>query len=914
MSEHGVSMTLRLSVALAALCWAGGALLGCDQTPLSAGLPEDVGCSSCHGNSANAAPPVSIEGATSTSARGVGAHQSHLVDGNIHKALACSECHVVPDTVEADGHIDPLPAELTFGDLATTNGVEPAWDPEALRCSNVYCHGATVKGGRHKEPLWTVVDGSQASCDSCHGFPPPDPHPRSTDCAQCHSGTVTELGTVDVASGLHINGTVDKSIGGCDSCHGGGGVAAPPVDLEGNTETTAPGVGAHRQHLGPSDWHKEVQCSECHIVPAELGDAGHVDTPLPAELSWGPLAAKEGAGPLYDRPTTSCSGVYCHGSTLEDSGGTITAPNWTVVDGSQAECGTCHALPPLGEHPPRTDCSACHGDVVDADGKIIGPNLHIDGVVEVGTLACDSCHGGGGVFAPPVDTKGNSATTEPGVGAHREHLGASDWHKEVTCATCHVVPETVNANGHIDSPLPAELTWTGVAVADGAQPAFNAANTTCSGVYCHGTTLDDGAGTLTVPDWTLVDGTQAKCGTCHALPPAGDHPTRTDCASCHGAVVNADGQTFKDASLHIDGKVDLVTLTCSSCHGSATNAAPPVDTQGATETTNVGVGAHQEHLGTSDWHKEVSCTDCHKVPTTIETKGHIDSPLPAELTWSGLAMADSAKPSFDPASATCSGTYCHGTTLGDAKGTLTEPVWTQVDGTQAACGTCHMVPPAAPHPPRDDCESCHGAVIGAGQTFVNPALHVNGTLDLVELTCSTCHGSGANAAPPVSVTGQTATTEPSVGAHQQHLVEADWHGPIACTECHKVPGSVDAPGHIDSALPAELTFGPLATSHDAVPSYSPASTTCSGTYCHGSTLGGGDSEGTNNTPDWTVVDGTQAACGTCHGFPPGGEHPDGNDCQACHACVIETDNQTIRTDHKDLHINGVRNVDFQPCP
>ena len=51
-------------------------------------------------------------------------------------------------------------------------------------------------------------------------------------------------------------------------------MAAPPSDVSGNVNTQFRGVGAHRSHIGTSNWHKEVQCSECHQVPATTATVG----------------------------------------------------------------------------------------------------------------------------------------------------------------------------------------------------------------------------------------------------------------------------------------------------------------------------------------------------------------------------------------------------------------------------------------------------------------------------------------------------------------------------------------------------------------------------------------------------------------------------------------------------------------
>jgi predicted CxxxxCH...CXXCH cytochrome family protein len=118
------------------------------------------------------------------------------------------ECHLVPVEVGQEGHVDPLPSEVVFGPLASTGGLRPSWDRETGQCSNVYCHGAWMSGGSNPAPRWTVVDGSQVVCGSCHSRPPPEPHQQRPDCESCHWDTVDEKGEL-ITDGLHINGEVE---------------------------------------------------------------------------------------------------------------------------------------------------------------------------------------------------------------------------------------------------------------------------------------------------------------------------------------------------------------------------------------------------------------------------------------------------------------------------------------------------------------------------------------------------------------------------------------------------------------------------------------------------------------------------------------------------------------------------------
>lgn len=180
-------------------------------------------CQSCHGSEANPAPPRDVSGATSTTLVTVGAHQAHL-SAVIGVSVTCDECHVVPDSVLTPGHIVDGPAPVRFGPIATSFGVGPRWDRSSETCSSVYCHGATLSGGSNTQPRWTLVDSSQKSCNSCHGFSPPSgkhasvwgPHNyMGTNCTNCHGGTVTDpSGSMIIRREVHINGVVDVQIFG----------------------------------------------------------------------------------------------------------------------------------------------------------------------------------------------------------------------------------------------------------------------------------------------------------------------------------------------------------------------------------------------------------------------------------------------------------------------------------------------------------------------------------------------------------------------------------------------------------------------------------------------------------------------------------------------------------------------------
>ncbi|MBI5486748.1 MAG: CxxxxCH/CxxCH domain-containing protein [Deltaproteobacteria bacterium] len=437
---------------------------------------------------------------------------------------------------------------------------------------------------------------------------------------------VDDDGTADADGDVGTDGDGGEDGGPvCNTCHGDTDSPAPPLALDGSSATTSRGVGAHRSHLGSSDWHHEVACSDCHVVPMALTDPGHIDSDLPAELTWSALARNDGADPGFDG--TNCSGVYCHGATLQP-GGSNTSPQWTLVDGSQAECGTCHSLPPGGTHTTLDRCEYCHTEVIGAGYAFANPALHIDGTVqsngphpdgwsdgdvhgaaaEADLDACKSCHGDdlrggaagvscyschgegwttdctfchGGVDnmtgAPPEGVAGQTSRDDLAVGAHTRHLSDTPTHLAWACEECHVVPADAFSPGHMDGDGRAELTFGPFNPA--ATYDFSAGR--CSSLYCHGNGRGNNGAISWAGDPTLT------CSSCHndetvseaAFTMSGQHwshvgDTGLRCNQCHSTVVNS-SKTIIDRTLHIDGDV-TVSLAAGGTYNPATRTCTPI--------------------------------------------------------------------------------------------------------------------------------------------------------------------------------------------------------------------------------------------------------------------------------------------------------------------------------------------------
>jgi predicted CxxxxCH...CXXCH cytochrome family protein len=360
---------------------AGGITTVEEVTPPNA--DPQAGCAiACHGDDVSNAPPRSVSAGTATTARAVGAHRAHLVASPAwHHAVACADCHVVPAAVGDPGHIDgDNVAEVIFS--ARAGGTASTWN--GTTCT-VGCHGQAAWGGTNPTPTWTRVDGTQSACGSCHGAPPPAPHPAGSNCAQCHP-TMEENSLTFRDPSSHINGVVDvvdpSATGGCTACHGAAATnAAPPKDLTGNTAATVATVGAHQAHLKASTSYHAVVCASCHVVPQTVGAPGHLDGDNIAEVKFDTLNPK-GA---YAKATATCSTMYCHGNGQGNNGSVA------FTTAGPLACTACHATSGTGmsgQHSKHIrgegmKCNGCHRDVVDVNMNIINADLHVNGVHEV---------------------------------------------------------------------------------------------------------------------------------------------------------------------------------------------------------------------------------------------------------------------------------------------------------------------------------------------------------------------------------------------------------------------------------------------------------------------------------------------------------------------------------------------------
>jgi hypothetical protein len=324
-----------------------------------------------------------------------------------------------------------------------------------------------------------------------------------------------------------------------------------------------------------------VACSDPQNAPTAVNEKVSVhgvgwNAPASTNFHGAILAAKkfdasecrQCHGNQYDGGIVEVSCKTCHKSFPHPATGWITGANSHIAFLKQNAYD-------LGS------CQGCHGQnygMVKIDNSCL--TCHTK---QGGPEACNTCHGNSGAdptdlknSAPPRGLNGETSVTSPAVGAHQAHL---DYYPSAslagTCQECHALPQNFAAATHIDADGKAELLFGALAkfiTEDGSRvpnAAYNAANNTCAGSYCHGNwgllksksrysfiyAADKIEGLNAAPKWT--DAATVACGTCHGLPPAGHNPFAiTACNICHPTVIDNTGKIF-DKTKHINGKVNV---------------------------------------------------------------------------------------------------------------------------------------------------------------------------------------------------------------------------------------------------------------------------------------------------------------------------------------------------------------------
>jgi predicted CxxxxCH...CXXCH cytochrome family protein len=985
--------------------WSGGG--GSNTNPSWVGTSQAT-CGTCH-NATGANPPTS---GSHVKHAGTMPGSNRIACSRCHATFAnyTTTAHI---NGKVEWNLTPISPSATYkgSNSGSTGAVAPTDPANYGTCSNLYCHsnvqGATNMalgtGGPsyYATPKW----GDLVTCGSCHRNMYIDPlatgghvqhaqNPETSfDCRICHStgGTTNPenhaSGNIDLNfSGVAVNtvyseGSINAPGSGygncsnsdchgrhtvtwgpptalplCDKCHGSATTAAfyGTAGPGSTTAKTDPYVGAHDQHLksAPYSYSTGTDCEGCHFQPAGPYSPGHLDTALPAEITFGHIAGMGGfygytATPAYSYGSRQCGNFWCHGSGMDSNtgkgayasvvadGGTLTTPfkpTWNVpfLTGSAAnDCTRCHGYPPPAPNVSYThygkgpsSCNGCHNNVNTAGTGFINPSIHVNGIVDGG---CISCHGN-----PPIDT---ASLVKPAIngmspgsaGAHNAHLlnpligndcyvchnnftsqmpsntmeiGFKAYSGRVTSGIFYGY-STLNGNVYVSSSPGTIVRRTNDA----------AKQNTCANVYCHGggttTKAALGGGTVTAPNWEMGYA-EVACGSCHgvsttAAPTAGSHSKHAletggglglVCYTCHGAEVN-NYHVNGNVQWHLnstDVRVGTLARYRNLTSGGTGNLAPS-----ATFGTCNNFYCHSNVQGTGGSGQPSGYT-----PQTWGTAGPLScSACHKDMATDATGTGSHKLHAGTTGNAKYSCSVCH---YGAGSGTLLHAdhiIQVSFDPAGRGAGTVYTA-------------GSHQAGSGPYTTCSASKCHGRGTPtwggDTATLTCDKCHGYSTT--NPFNDTAGSSSSAQS-GAHAAHLnALAGYSNPVACSECHTVPALGDAT-HMNGITEVPMN-GTLARTKLVLPTYSSATRSCGTTYCHGATEAGANGQHPrwSNTSYLTGSPSNTGDCDRCHGCPPNTTGHTSlakpaliNSCNGCHSHV-NTDGTFTAGANRAKHING----------
>ncbi len=362
----------------------------------------------------------------------------------------------------------------------------------------------------------------------------------------------------------------------------------------------------------------------------------------------------------------------------------------------------------------------------------------------------------------------------------------------------------------------------------------------------------------------MLDGTrQDACGRCHDGAPARPATVRvgaaaagaTACTTCHTAAAGA--------------------LDCATCHGEG--VAPWPGATCLTPPSGRPVGAHARHvLAGAALLQPLACEGCHPARdvTQLAAGAHGDGVVDVRFD---ARAGDGAR--YDAATGACS-VVCH------TVATSAPPRWGQTQ-TVGPCTGCHATPPrdhwAGP------CTTCHADVNATGTAFVGARFHLNGRVDLGDGsgTCAACHGRDGDPLP------RDATHQAHRGTQVTTMVQ--------CSECHAVPATVTAPGHLEDRGAGDLRFGARATARSSPARFEAGA--CASIACHGEGL----IARRETTVSWRGG-ALPRDCSGCHGAPPPQPHTASPSCEiaSCHGSEVERVDGALRIRDvgRAAHIDG----------
>jgi predicted CxxxxCH...CXXCH cytochrome family protein len=206
------------------------------------------------------------------------------------------------------------------------------------------------------------------------------------------------------------------------------------------------------------------------------------------------------------------------------------------------------------------------------------------------------------------------------------------------------------------------------------------------------------------------------------------------CTACHGSDLTGGSAGTSCDSCHPSGW----RSDCTFCHGGEDDAtgAPPLDIDGS--SSGITFPEHAAHVEDTSLHAAWDCTQCHAKPSSIFSSGHIftgdSTPAVSEVTFGGGLSSSGTY----AGSGSCSNLYCHGNGSGRLGSART--------GSTVNCSSCHSTSSLSGRHSTHigegvACEDCHQGTASGSSSIADPALHVNGTVDVELITGMTWSGS-----------------------------------------------------------------------------------------------------------------------------------------------------------------------------
>jgi len=433
--------------------------------------------------------------------------------------------------------------------------------------------------------------------------------------------------------------------------------------------------------------------------------------------------------------------VDCHSNEIDASPGPGKIPGKSLNHiAATSRCETCHtplafAMVPFVDHQEVFGtCSQCHNGVI-AVGK---SEFH-----QPTSAECDDCHNTTSFFELGADGKFDHTGITGGCSGC--HNGSTAIGKTPTatdnppgthpvtsaeCISCHTTASFLGAYpDHTDPAVigPGCNTCHGVSATDNitdptvGHPVMTRVDTTeidCG--YCHGIATFSLNGIF---NHGLVDPAVLTCVTCHndtnsinarsrtPVAPAGTHPDRVDCESCHTT------DAFNPPISFDHNELILAPQRCDNCHGVSATGKPADAYDALSGTTLIYTHMPTAITGKPTPPNDRDCGDCH-TPGTFKT-GTFDHDL-----------------SFFSPQPACAD--CHNDVI--SLGKLANHIPTTQD-----CGACHLdtidfrgatVNHASLSPAeQDNCVLCHDGNIATGKQL---STHLP-TDQLSNDNCFECH-------------------------------------------------------------------------------------------------------------------------------------------------------------------------------